>query len=49
MGLRGSLSHLVVVIIRLGSREMRRDGIQCNLHRLGRSPEVDLKIDGVQR
>lgn len=49
MGLRGSLSHLVVVIIRLGSREMRRDGVQCNLHRLGRSLEVDLKIDGVQR
>ena len=49
MGLRGSLSYLVVVIIRLGSREMRRDGVQCNLHRLGRSPEVDLKIDGVQR
>ena len=49
MGLSGSLSHLVVVIIRLGSREMRRDGVQCNLHRLGRSPEVDLKIDGVQR
>ena len=49
MGLRGSLSHLVVVIISLGSREMRRDGVQCNLHRLGQSPEVDLKIDGVQR
>lgn len=38
MGLSWSLSHLVVVIIRLGGREKQREGAQCNLRRLCQRP-----------
>lgn len=38
MGLSWSLSHLVVVIIRLGSTEKQRAGAQCNLRRLCQRP-----------
>lgn len=46
MGLRESLSHLVVVIIRLGSREMeRKRNIQCNLQGSARGLGGGSKID----
>lgn len=43
-GLRGSLSHLVVVIIRLGSLEMGRDG--CYSSQIFAKVLEDLSTDG---